>query len=99
MITPGVLIANAGQEFNLSRRLIQAMPPAGDVFALIEPSAHDVLANRVHIPMFLVSNGLSPMHQFIKAEWPEAIDCETCNLLEFKALQNVSKAKKVEKDH
>ena len=31
MIAPGALIANASQKFNLSRGLIQPMPPAGDV--------------------------------------------------------------------
>jgi hypothetical protein len=39
------------------------------------------------------------VHQFIQAQWPESHDCETCDLLEFKAMQNVSKAKEVKKDH
>ena len=99
MITPGVLIANASQQFNLSRGLIQPMPPAGDVFGLIKPGAHHVVTNRLPIPVVLVGHVLRPVHQFIQAQWPESHDCETCDLLEFKATQNVSKAKEVKKDH
>ena len=99
MITPSVLIANAGQQFNLSRCLIQTMPPAGDVFSLIKPSAQHIVANRFAVPVVLVGHVLRPMHQFIKAQWPEACDCQARDLLEFKATQNVSEAKKVKKDH
>ena len=99
MITPGVLIANASQQFNLSRGLIQPMPPVGDVFGLIEPGAHHVVTNRLPILVVLVGHVLRPVHQFIQAQWPEPHDCETCDLLEFKATQNVSKAKEVKKDH
>ena len=63
MIAPSVLIANAGQQFNLSRCLIQAMPPAGDVFGLIKRSAHHVLANCLAIPVVLFGHVLRPMHQ------------------------------------
>ena len=99
MIAPSVLIANAGQQFNLSRCLIQAMPPAGDVFGLIKPSAHYGLANCLAISVVLVGHVLRPMHQFIEAEWPESRDCEALDLLEFKATQKVSEVKKVKKDH
>ena len=99
MITPGVLIANTSQKFNLSRRLIQPMPPAGDVFGLIKPGSHYIVTNRLTIPVVLVGHVLRPAHQFIQAEWSEAHDCEACDLLEFKASQNVSKAKEVKKDH
>ena len=99
MITPSVLIANAGQQFNLSRCLIQAMPPAGDVFGLIKPSSQHVVANCLAIPVVLDGHVLRPMHQFIKAEWPEACYCQARDLLEFIATQNVSEAKKVKKDY
>ena len=99
MITPGVLIANASQQFNLSRGLIQPIPPVGDVFGLIESGAHHVVKNRLPVPVVLVGHVLRPEHQFIQAQWPESHDCEACDLLEFKATQNVSKAKEVKKDH
>ena len=63
MIAPSVLIANAGQQFNHRRSLIQAMPPAGDVLDLIKPSAHHVLANCLAIPVVLFGHVLRPMHQ------------------------------------
>jgi hypothetical protein len=47
----------------------------------------------------LVGHVLRPVHQFIQAQWSESHDCQTCDLLEFKATQNVSKAKEVKKDH
>ena len=85
MIAPSVLIANAGQQFNLRRGLIQAMPPAGNVFGLIKSSAYHILANCLAIPLVLVVHVLRPMHQSIEAEWPESRDCEARDLLEFKA--------------
>ena len=99
MIAPSVLIANAGQQFKLSRCLIQAMPPAGDVFGLIKPSSQHVVANCLAIPVVLDGHVLRPMHQSIEAEWPESRDCEARDLLEFKATQKVSEGKKVKKDH
>tara|TARA_B100000401_G_scaffold312385_1_gene215416 strand:- start:416 stop:754 length:339 start_codon:yes stop_codon:yes gene_type:complete len=99
MIAPGALIANAGQEFNLSRRLIQSLPPAAYVFSLIDPGAHHVLADCINVPLLLIANQLRPLNQLVEAQWPESHDCEARELLEFKAAQNISEAEEVKKDH
>jgi len=99
MIAPGALIAKASQKFNVSRGLIQPMPPAGDVFRLIQPGAHYVLADCINVPLLLIANLLRPLHQLVEAQWSESHDCDARELLEFKAAQNISEAKEVKKDH